>query len=46
MKLSEFNTLCGKYNVLESLALEYPEIVEALKNRDDSRVKLLMDELF
>jgi hypothetical protein len=46
MKLSEFNTLCGMYNVYEGTALEYPEIVEALKNRQDEKVKLLMDELF
>ena len=46
MKLSEFNTLCGMYNVLESVALECPEIVEALRNREDKKVKMLLDELF
>lgn len=46
MKLSEFRTLCGMYNVLESVALEYPEIVDALRKREDKKVKLLMDELF
>jgi hypothetical protein len=46
MKLSEFNTLCGMYSVLESVALECPEIVQALRNREDEKVKLLMEELF
>jgi len=46
MKKTEFMTLCGKYNVHECLALEYPEIVNALKNREDERVEELMNELF
>lgn len=46
MRKSEFLELCGRCNVDENLALENDEIVSALKNREDDKVVLLMDELF
>lgn len=46
MKKWDFMLLCGAHNVDVSIALEAPEIVEALRDRDDERVAVLMDEIF
>ena len=46
MKCFEFETLCGELLINPELALENENIIEALKNRDDEKVKELLENDF
>ena len=46
MTQNQFNALCTEHTIEPSLALENPELVEALRNRDDERVIQIIKEEF
>lgn len=46
MTLTQFETLCGNVLIEPSLALENEEIVEALRNRQYSKVEELLANQF
>lgn len=46
MKKLEFLMLCGKYMIAPDIVLENQSIADALADRDDDRVKQLMETEF
>jgi hypothetical protein len=46
MTKSEFNSECLKRTIPPALALEDDEIAAALRERDDNKVRQLLDENF
>jgi hypothetical protein len=46
MTANEFNALCQERTIDPSLALENPDIVEALKDRDDEAVVTILNNQF
>jgi len=46
MTQNEFIILCSKYTIAPSIALECPDVVVALKTRNDEAVKQALEENF
>lgn len=46
MKRIDFEILCGKYLIEPSLAIENEKIKEALKNRNDEEIEILLKNEF
>lgn len=46
MTQNRFVELCGQYNIAPEIALENPDIVLALHERDDAEVERILREEF
>jgi hypothetical protein len=46
MKKSKFIYLCNKYLIDINIALENENILKALKNRDDKKIKYILENEF
>jgi hypothetical protein len=46
MTQTRFNTLCQEYYIDPMIALENDNVVEALRNKDDSEVERILSDEF